>query len=41
MDPNLVAGAMYDATALNDLVAPAFAWYWSKTDDTTYMDGGR
>ena len=39
-DPNLVAGAMYDATTLNDLVAPAFAWYWSKTNNTTYRTEG-
>jgi hypothetical protein len=27
-------------TELNDLVAPAFAWYWSKTGDDTYLERG-
>lgn len=27
-------------TELNDLVAPAYAWYWSKTGDDTYLNEG-
>lgn len=27
-------------TELNDLVAPAYAWYWSKTGDDTYLQRG-
>jgi hypothetical protein len=27
-------------TELNDLVAPAYAWYWSKTGDDTYLTEG-
>jgi hypothetical protein len=38
-DPQLVSG-LYSATELNDLVAPAFAWYWSKTGDNTYLTQG-
>jgi hypothetical protein len=30
----------YYFTELNDLVAPAYAWYWSKTGDSTYLDEG-
>ncbi len=40
MDPTLVGGALYDATELNDLVAPAFAWYWYESNDTTYLNEG-
>ncbi len=39
-NPGQVAGALYNATTLNTLVAPAFAWYWSKTNDTTYRTQG-
>src|SRR5215203_5623645 len=28
------------ATALNNLVSPAFAWYWRLTGDDTYRDRG-
>jgi hypothetical protein len=27
-------------TELNNLVAPAYAWYWSKTGDDTYLNEG-
>jgi Purple acid Phosphatase, N-terminal domain len=33
--PNLSA-----FNALNDLIAPAYAWYWSKTADDTYLNEG-
>ena len=39
-NPNLVAGTLFDATELNDLVATAYAWYWSKTGDNTYLTEG-
>jgi hypothetical protein len=39
VDPQKVPG-LYSATELNDLVAPAFAWYWSKTNDSTYLNEG-
>ena len=38
--PLLVAGTLYDATELNDLVATAYAWYWYKTNNTTYLNEG-
>ncbi len=38
--PGLVPGTLYDATELNDLVATAWAWYWYKTNNTTYMNQG-
>jgi hypothetical protein len=38
--PNLVAGDLFDGTELNDLIAPAFAWYWYKTNNTTYLTEG-
>ena len=39
-NPSLVGGTLFDATSLNDLVAPAFAWYWYKTNNSTYMNEG-
>jgi hypothetical protein len=39
-NPNLVAGTLYEATELNDLVATAWAWYWSKTNNSTYLTQG-
>lgn len=39
-NPNLVAGADFDNSELNDLVATAYAWYWSKTNNTTYLTEG-
>lgn len=39
-DPNLVAGASFGATSLNDLVAPAYAWYWSLTGDAASLASG-
>ncbi|MFZ0313271.1 MAG: hypothetical protein WAL85_11245 [Candidatus Korobacteraceae bacterium] len=39
-DPQLVAGTLYQATELNDLVATAYAWYWYKTNNTTYLSEG-
>jgi len=38
--PNLVAGTLFNDSELNDLVATAWAWYWSKTNDTTYLNQG-
>jgi len=40
VDPTLLGGALYGATSLNDLVAPAYAWYWSKTGNSAYMLAG-
>jgi hypothetical protein len=39
-NPALVAGTLYQATELNDLVATAYAWYWYKTNNATYMNEG-
>jgi hypothetical protein len=39
VNPSQVPG-LYSATELNDLVAPAFAWYWSKTGNSTYLNQG-
>jgi hypothetical protein len=39
VNPGLVSG-LYSATELNDLVAPAYAWYWSKTGNATYLNEG-
>jgi len=39
-NPALVAGTLYDATELNDLVATAFAWYWYQTNSAIYMKEG-
>lgn len=39
-NPNLVAGTDFDDSELNDLVATAYAWYWSKTNNTTYLTEG-
>jgi hypothetical protein len=39
-NPALVTGTLYQATELNDLVAPAYAWYWYKTNNATYMSEG-
>ncbi len=38
--PSLVAGDLFDGTELNDLIATAFAWYWYKTNNTTYLTEG-
>ena len=40
VDPALVGGTLYGATELNDLVSPAYAWYWSKTGNGTYLAEG-
>ena len=39
MDPDKVSG-LYSATELNDLVSPAYAWYWSKTGDADILAAG-
>ena len=39
VNPNQVSG-LYSATELNDLVSPAFAWYWSLTNNSTYLNQG-
>lgn len=39
-DPQKVPGGLFGATELNDLVAPAYAWYWSKTNDSRYLTQG-
>ena len=39
VNPNLVSG-LYSATELNDLVSPAFAWYWYLTNNSTYLTQG-
>jgi hypothetical protein len=39
MNPTLVSG-LYSATELNDLVAPAFAWYWYRSNNLSYMFRG-
>src|SRR5215472_3788372 len=39
-DPRQVAGTLYQSTELNDLVAPAYAWYWYKTGDTSSLNLG-
>ena len=39
-NPTLVGGTPYGATELNNLVATAFAWYWSKTGNNTYLNQG-
>jgi hypothetical protein len=39
-DFNQVGGNLYGATSLNDLVSPAYAWYWSKTGDNRYLNNG-
>jgi hypothetical protein len=38
-NPQLVPG-LFDATELNDLVATAYAWYWYKTNNATYLQEG-
>ena len=38
-DPLKVAG-LYSATELNDLISPAYAWYWSKTGDSNVLSEG-
>jgi len=40
VNPQLVPGTLYNATELNDLVATAWAWYWYKTNNTTYLNQG-
>ena len=40
VDPTLVGGTHSDTTSLNDLVSPAYAWYWSKTGDNKYLTEG-
>ena len=39
-DPRWVAGTLYQSTELNDLVSPAYAWYWYKTGDTNSLNLG-
>ncbi len=39
-NPYLVPGTLFDSPELNDLVATAYAWYWSKTNNTTYLNEG-
>ena len=39
-DPLLVGGTLYHATELNDLLAPTYAWYWSKTGNNQYLSEG-
>jgi len=39
-NPQLVSGTLYQATELNDLVATAYAWYWYKTGNNTYLTEG-
>ena len=39
-DFSLVGGMLYGATSLNDLVSPAYAWYWSKTGNPKYLAEG-
>ena len=39
-DPNLVGGMLFEATELNDLLAPAYAWYWSQTGDAASLATG-
>jgi hypothetical protein len=38
--PSLVGGTQFEATELNDLLAPAYAWIWSKTGNNTYLTEG-
>jgi hypothetical protein len=38
--PQLVPGTLYEASELNDLVATAYAWYWYKTGNNTYLSEG-
>ena len=40
VDFTLVGGNLYGATSLNDLVSPAYAWYWSKNGDNRYLAEG-
>ena len=40
MNPHLVGGGLFSASELNDLVSPAYAWYWSKSNATQYMNEG-
>ena len=39
-DPSRVGGMYFGATELNDLVAPAYAWYWSLTGDAASLATG-
>ncbi len=39
-DPTLIAGSDFSGTELNDLVAPAYAWYWSLTGDAASLASG-
>ena len=39
-NPALVTGTLFQASELNDLVATAYAWYWYKTNNATYMNEG-
>ncbi|HUI84378.1 MAG TPA: hypothetical protein VL240_09150 [Candidatus Binatia bacterium] len=39
-NPALVSGTLYQASSLNNLIATAFAWYWSKTNNSTYLNEG-
>ena len=38
--PSLVAGTLFNSSELNDLVATAWAWYWYKTGNNTYLNQG-
>ncbi len=39
-DPTLVGGTLYQGTEMNDLLATPFAWYWYKTNNSTYQAEG-
>ena len=39
-NPGLVGGGLFQATELNDLIAPAYAWYWYMSNNPTYMNEG-
>src|SRR5579863_6400207 len=40
VNPTLVGGGLFDSTELNDLIAPAFAWYWYMSGNNTYLTEG-
>ncbi|MGA2373448.1 MAG: hypothetical protein ACLPPV_01170 [Candidatus Korobacteraceae bacterium] len=40
VNPTLVPGILFDGTELNDLVATAYAWYWYKSNNPTYLNQG-
>jgi hypothetical protein len=39
-DPSLVGGCLFGCTSLNNLIAPAYAWYWSISGNSTYQTEG-